>query len=614
MAQEHRDREGAARTLNNLGWLFKAENDPEKALLYFSPALRAFESLSDPANRSAVLYGMAQSRRLLHQFDLAQQDFEAAMDAVEEVRRGLAGDDLGASYFATRHDLYESYVDLLMEQHRSEPGKGFDIRAFNISQRARAREFLDNLNSTDLISAQDLTLPDIPADLERREFLLSEIKAAAKCRSDLIQRDALTDQIAAWAQRERERTTELQLLQRRGWLGSARNKPWSEPLTMTQIQHQALDEDTLLLHYELGNPRSYLWVVSTHNSSVFELPSKDVIEKVAIRCHTLLSQSHKRRYAAAAWQASAELARLVLAPAIPDLSTKRLLVAGEDALLLIPFGALWLDGQLTRAGHPRPLLATHEIVHAPSASVLAQLRRRSPRHTSGLGGIAVFADPVYQRDDPRFAIPPGQPRQQETAKDNGSNEFLRLPHSREEAHAILSLFPPADRRLAIGFDASREAFLDHNFGKVDYLHFAVHGLLHSDRPQLSGLALSMWDPSGRPMQGTLHAQEIAAVALHAKLVVLSGCQTALGKRIEGEGLVGLPRAFFQAGAQTVVVSLWGVRDQATSELMRRFYELVVDEDLKPSAALRAAQLSMLEGPRFKSPSYWASFVLQGDWR
>lgn len=146
------------------------------------------------------------------------------------------------------------------------------------------------------------------------------------------------------------------------------------------------------------------------------------------------------------------------------------------------------------------------------------------------------------------------------------------------------------------------------------LHFATHGLLNSQHPELSGIVLSLVDERGRPQDGFLRLHEIYNLKLGADLVVLSACQTALGKEIKGEGLVGLTRGFMYAGAPRVVSSLWNVDDRATAELMKRFYEAMFIQGMPPAAALRAAQTSLRREKGWAAPYYWAGFTLQGEWR
>ena len=126
--------------------------------------------------------------------------------------------------------------------------------------------------------------------------------------------------------------------------------------------------------------------------------------------------------------------------------------------------------------------------------------------------------------------------------------------------------------------------------------------------------LSLVDEQGRFQDGFLRMHEIFNLRLPAELVVLSACQTGLGKEIKGEGLMGLTRGFMYAGAARVVASLWEVNDAATAELMKRFYRRMLQDGMRPAAALRAAQIEMWKRPQWQSPFYWGGFILQGEWK
>jgi CHAT domain-containing protein len=190
-----------------------------------------------------------------------------------------------------------------------------------------------------------------------------------------------------------------------------------------------------------------------------------------------------------------------------------------------------------------------------------------------------------------------------------------LPFARSEAEAILSRVPLEQRKAALDFDASIATATSPDLAQYRIVHFATHGLLNSVHPQLSGLVLSLVNPNGQPQDGFLRLDDIYNLKLPVDLVVLSACQTALGKEVKGEGLIGLTRGFMYAGAKRVMASLWKVDDRATAELMTRFYEgMLGNQHLSPAAALRQAQMSLWKEKRWSSPYYWAAFTLQGEWR
>ncbi|HET8648142.1 MAG TPA: CHAT domain-containing protein, partial [Vicinamibacteria bacterium] len=200
------------------------------------------------------------------------------------------------------------------------------------------------------------------------------------------------------------------------------------------------------------------------------------------------------------------------------------------------------------------------------------------------------------------------------ALDAAGGRFSRLPFSRREAAEIARLLPRGSLLSATDFDADRALVTEGALRDRRLIHVATHGLLNTEHPDLSGLVLSLVDSSGRAQDGFLRMQEIYNLRLDADLVVLSACQTALGREIRGEGLVGLTRGFLYAGARAVVATLWQVDDESTAELMKRFYRGLLKENRRPAEALRQAQLEISRSRRWSAPFYWAGFVLQGEWR
>jgi CHAT domain-containing protein len=286
----------------------------------------------------------------------------------------------------------------------------------------------------------------------------------------------------------------------------------------------------------------------------------------------------------------------------------------------------------------------NEIVNLPSASALAVLRNEIRNRRSASKSVAVIADPVFEPDDPRVAsytakaVGAGTPGSGNTgiSRPNvaaslrpgtelhralrdvgilreGGQGIARLLSSREEADAIIAAAAGAGMR-ATGFKATRATATSPELGQYRIVHFATHGLLNSEHPALSGLVFSLVDEQGKSQDGFLGLHDIYNLNLPADLVVLSACNTGLGKEVRGEGLVGIVRGFMYAGAARVVASLWKVDDEATAELMKRFYQQMLQGGLTPAAALRAAQVEMWQHKRWHSPYYWAAFVLQGEWK
>jgi CHAT domain-containing protein len=429
-----------------------------------------------------------------------------------------------------------------------------------------------------------------------------------------------------------------------------------QPLSLTEIQQQALDHETLLLEYSLGDNASYLFVVSQTSLNSHRLPKRTEIEAAARRVYELLTAPQPRPGEADAerqariaeartnyWTKAAELSRMLLGPVVSQLGKKRLVIVADGALQYIPFAALPApsagnDEARNSGAEPQPLFVEHEIVSLPSASTLATLRRETAGRKPAEKSLAVLADPVFTDDDTRVRQNVGKAGAKEKTRSAGSDEtnisfmqmtrsgremevidadagFGRLISTRREATAISTLVPERDRMQALDFEASRTTALRPELGEYRIVHFATHGLLNNVHPELSGIVLSLVDKEGRPQDGFLRLQDIYNLKLPAELVVLSACQTGLGKEIKGEGFVGLTRGFMYAGAPRIVASLWKVDDRATSELMKRFYQgMLGPERLSAAGALRQAQLWIWKQKQWREPFYWAAFVLQGEWK
>ncbi len=386
----------------------------------------------------------------------------------------------------------------------------------------------------------------------------------------------------------------------RSLLDDVAGEPTSKGRRLAEIQRDLLDANTTLLSYSLGDRGSFLWVVNRGGIRVFDLPRREVVEDAAARAWNRFSEDSGGLEAE-------NLARTVLPKGIEPLLRQRLLVSPDGALHLIPFPLLHLpDG--------RRLIESHIVSSLPSASFLVGMRQRLASRRPAPKDFAVLADPVFDLEDNRLERL-GKARLQSREEAGGPTvgRLDRLIYSGEEARRIFRLFPPGGSAKAIGFEASREAILDPALSLYRIIHITTH-FIGGDHPDFTGLMLSRYNEQGKPVEGLVRASEIYNLHLPADLVVLSACGSGLGRRVRGEGPMGMTRAFLHAGAKRVVVSLWDVTDDATTELMSRFYHQMLDRNLAPADALRAAQLSMAtdRNPKLRSPHAWGAFMLQGE--
>lgn len=561
------DRRGEAFALLNIGTLKLALGDGDAARRTLEEAHALACSLEDPALDSATRLALARIDVANANPDAAWRQLDAALHGVESLRVNVVGQHLRGGYQLTLREYYELAIDVLMRMDRP-------AEALEVSERARARGLLDLLAEAQV----DVRQGGDPQLLAREKKLRRTIndKAAQLART----------QTKALGREVETLLAELRRTERRIRESSPRYAALTQPetLTLRDIQREVLDDDTLLVEIALGEDHGYVWGVTNDSVTVRELPSRKHVESLARRFHAALTERNTRidgetpgarlaRLAEARDRVERDGARLygLLLTRLPLRGKTRLLVVADGALQYVPFAALPANGE--------PLVTRFEIVHMPSVSALAALRRETRNRRTPERTVAVLADPVLGELMPR------------------------LPMSREEATSIARIAYRPEVRL--GADATRAAAMSGELRRFRYVHFATHGVLDDRNPELSGVVLS---------DGFLRLHDIYNLDLPADLVVLSACETALGKQVAYEGLVGLTRGFMYAGAERVLASLWKIDDRATAELMRRFYERMLVEKLTPAAALRAVQIEMARSPRWSDPYHWAAFVLQGEWR
>lgn len=629
------DIRGQAITLDKIGEVYALMVQPALALKNYQQALERWTTIGDRQGESLSLYGIARVELSQNKLPEARDKIVEAIQRVESLRTRMTSHRLRLSYFAAKHDYYELEIDIRMRLYNMTRSKTDLESALFASERARARNLLDFLNESHANIRQGVDPQLLALERSQRDQHADKLAQLQK----LLSRKH-KDEERIRAEKELETLTfafdQTQAEIRRR---SPRYASLSQPQTLRlpEIQ-QLLDNDTVLLEYALGEERSYLWIVTSTDVLPFTLPGRARVDHaIEAFLESLTAQEpaapneDRLKYIARLRRASVdypkhalELSRMVLGPALPAIKNKRLVIVADGPLQYVPFAALPIADE-SPAANPVTLIARHEIVYQPSASALKLIRAASrPPVTKSL---AVFADPVFDSKDQRVRNGSREPQKEtlvsrelgralrnagDVGSVDGSFRLDRLQYSRDEANAIVSTARRGSFMKATDFDASRANFMSQDLKQFRIVHLATHGILNARHPELSGLVFSLVDKRGKPDDGFLRVGDVYNLNLPIDMVVLSACRTGIGKRVKGEGLIGLTRGFMHAGAARVVASLWKVDDEATAELMKRFYANMLQRKMPAAAALRQAQLELME--TWRSPYHWAGFVLQGEWK
>lgn len=633
----HKDRPSEYETLSTMSSIYEKQGDRSKALELRQEALRLNREIGDPSGEMSTLHSLGKLAVEEGKLADAGSYFEQAIAIGESVRLKAVSQQLRSNYLAGLQGVFESQLDLLMRLHEQKPDEGFDRTALQFSERARARGLLDMLAEAkaEIREGADRKLLDLERSLLER--IIAKDAALRRFRNN----ERTKDQAEALSREISDLTTELRVVEAKVRASNPRYAALTEavPLSTAEIQRDVIDAQTVLLEFSLGEKQSWLWALTQNSVASYRLPSRTEINAAARSFYESITArqpasglsiaEQQKRVAdadARLQQDTSMLRHMLFGPIAAKFDSewkgKRMAIVASGMLEYVPFAAL---------------VAGNEVVVLPSASTLAMIRREVEGRQSSPKLLAVLADPVFETSDPRLAVvkrksagkdlavntrSAGSAQQSESmpgdlsrsARSFGRDGFGRLVFSSEEADSITRLAPGGSFLKAVGFEATRGLAASGELGRYRMVHFATHGLINTESPELSGLVLSLFDENGRPQDGFLRMHEIFNLKLPADLVVLSACQTALGKQVKGEGLIGLTRGFMYAGAQRVVASLWQVDDQATAQLMRLFYQGVLKGGLAPSASLRAAQIEMSKQKRWSSPYYWAGFVIQGEYR
>jgi CHAT domain-containing protein len=653
MAREFGIRIGELHISSILASVYISLNELSKAEELIRDALVIALEVGDTSRRTELYFHQVLIEVKRDNLVEALRHNEAAISLTETVADGIPNLDARSKFLAQYRTFHSSYIDLLMRMHQRSPNGGYAAAALKAAEATKARSLLSLL----VAARVDLSKGVDPKLLER-ERVLRQMLAVKQLTLDKLRGSRQSQEQAAPLEKEIALISEeYNVIKGKIFEASPEYASITRPksLELADIQ-KLLDENTVLVEYNLGVEKAYLWLVTPTSISGHQLPPKGEIREQAKKVYDLLTERSKiskgesPKTTRARWQkadndypaAANKLSEMILGPIASQLGKKRLVIVADGALQYIPFAALpapTTEGQTDPKAKPvtpsqssfTPLIAGHEVINLPSATTLAVLRQQFGERKPAQKAVAVLADPVFDKCDPRVLKQTASntigakdctPSQAEAARawrdlnpEDGSITPPRLPRTRGEAKAITALVPPNAHKQALDFEANREMATSEELGKYRIVHFATHGFLNPSHPERSGIVLSLVNEKGEEQNGFLSLRDVYSLKLSANLVVLSACRTSLGTQIEGEGVISLARGFMSAGVPRVIATLWKVDDDPSAELMKSLYtQMLRGKRLSPGAALRAAQLEMRKNGEFSSPFYWAAFILQGEYQ
>jgi CHAT domain-containing protein len=585
--------------LRQMGMTQEALADLEAA----RPRLRTYGSIMEQFEADLEL---ARTQRMRGQPDAALRAVDDALAHADAVRLQTANPELRSQLQTPLRPAYDLKLELMWEKYehavaanQKQAADTLAGAAFATADASRAQTFADVAAQRYPPAVREALAPE----LGRREDLyrqLATLRSALDTRVDSAgSEDPRAKQlIADIGELEREVDTVNTVIASRTAGARARSG-------QNRANIPTLPAGTALVSYWLGSESAYAWVVLPGEVHWARLSAPAAVASKAMAFHRSLTRlvdvPLKDRL-----EDSRALYELIIRPLEPWLSNvTRWVIVPDGALDYVPFAAL-------QTPHEAGIfvIMRHDIALTPAAWILDAGGTRARPHTRK--ALLMVADPVYQADDPRNAPVKPQPRspqgEAKIPRDGVHGGYQRLPFSGKEAAEISALFPPGDVDQLIGLDATRERLLALDWSAYRFIHIATHGVVDAKVPQLSALILGSYDARGKVADDAVRVADISSKTLAADVVVLSGCETALGKEVRSEGLVGLSSTMLARGARAVVGSLWPVSDEIGERLMTDFYRHLLKDPLSPETALGAAMRAVASSrDRSADPAFWAAF-------
>ena len=591
-AEDIQDLEETARILNNIGIAHAKQENFDLSVENLLKALDIASRLGREELLWEAYFEIGNAYMQKGDYQDALQNYKNSIDHLENIRSRIVLEELRASYLGTdkRLEAYQNMVDLQFELSRLEPEKSYDSEAFHILERGKARTFLDRLEASQVNIAQGVD----SQLLDQEDRLMKDISSL---NTELFRPDLSPDQEKDIRDRLTQYEEQLESLKRKIRMASPAyvNLKYPQIISLEEAQDQMAGPKTAFIEYSLGEKNSYMFVITKRELNILPLPPagkiramvKDYLRTIADKDTRDFSLGH-------------ELYKILVSPGL-NCKFDTIIFIPDDILHHLPFETL-----ISQEDSQRWLIRDYKIAYAPSITSLREIiQRKEAQDRKARKDLLAFGDPYFGPEEEKI----GTEESLKTVPSADKPLFSRLEYSGLEIDKIASLFKARSTDIYTREMATEERLKELDLEPYKILHFATHCIIDDTKPARSHIVFSVGQPSTE--DEILQMREIFNLRLNSDLVTLSACQTGLGQLIRGEGIVGLSRAFFHAGASSAIISLWAVHDQATAQFMERCYtHLRSSKSIMD--AIQKTKLEMIESGVLSHPYYWAGFVVTGD--
>ncbi len=591
-AEENEDNEETANILINIGIVYSRQENNDQAIQYCQRAIETASLTGKEYLLWEAHFEIANAYMKKGDYQDALQNYKESIEYLENIRSRIILEELKASYLGTdkRLEAYQNTINLLFEMARLAPEKSYDSEAFHFLERAKARAFLAELE----VSQVNITRGVDRELIDQENELMEEISSL---NSELLNPGLSPGQEKETREKLSQNEEQLEALKRKIRMSSPAyaNIKYPQIISLEEAQKHMLDSGTAFFEYSLGETNSYAFVITKRNLKIFPLPPAEKIrsqvrgylEAIADRDNDDFRLGH-------------ELFNTLVSPGLEG-KFKKIIFIPDGILHYLPFETLLIEEDSRRW-----LVKEYKISYAPSITSLREIiEREGAQRQKAQKDLLAFGDPYFGPEEE--SADPGD--EVKKAPSDTTSQFSRLQYSGLEIDKIASLFKKHTIDVFKRDKATEEQLKKLDLLPYRILHFATHCMINDNIPARSHIVFSVGNVSAE--DEILQMREIFNLELNSDLVTLSACQTGLGQFIKGEGIVGLSRAFFHAGASSAIISLWAVHDQATSQFMERYY-LHLRSSNSIMDALQQTKLEMIDSGVLSHPYYWAGFVVTGN--